>query len=276
MKWFIKNLKNSSFPQSPLRETFAETYIKNMFSFFKRNKEAKPVDFSVIGTDMHSHLLPGIDDGSPDVETSVNLIKGLKELGYKRFITTPHVMQDMYRNTPATIGAANIQLQKALQLLDIEVEIRAAAEYMLDDHFDQLLENNQPLLTLKDKLVLVEFSFVSPPMNVQEKLFQMQMNGYRPVLAHPERYTYLAKNKEFYETLKNAGCLFQLNLLSLTGYYGKPSADLAAYLLSKDYIDLVGTDLHHDRHLAGLQHYGQAYTSLLRLLDRGRLLNPEL
>ena len=247
-----------------------------MFSIFKKKKEIQVADFSGIGTDMHSHLLPGIDDGSPDVETSIELIKGLMELGYKRFITTPHIMQDVYRNSPATIGAANIQLQKALQLLDIQVELRAAAEYMLDDHFDQLLDSNSPLLTLKDNLVLVEFSFVSPPMNAQEKLFQMQMNGYRPVLAHPERYTYLANNKEFFETLKNAGCLFQLNLLSLTGYYGKPAASLAAYILSKDYIDLVGTDLHHDRHLTGLLNYGPAYTTLQRLLDRGRLLNPSL
>lgn len=247
-----------------------------MFSLFRKNKKIEAIDFSSIATDMHSHLMPGIDDGSPDVETSVMLIKGLMELGYKKFIATPHIMQDMYHNTPASIGIANIQLQKALQQQNIEVELRAAAEYMLDDHFDQLLENNSPLLTLKNNLVLVEFSFVSLPMNLQDKLFQMQMKGYRPVLAHPERYTYLAKNKEFYETLKNAGCLFQLNLLSLAGYYGKPSADLAAYLLSKDYIDLVGTDLHHDRHLAALAHYGPAYNSIRKLIDSGRLLNPEL
>jgi protein-tyrosine phosphatase len=245
-----------------------------MFSLFKRNKAIQAAAFSGIATDMHSHLLPGIDDGSPDVETSLLLIKGMMKLGYKQFITTPHIMQDLYRNTPATINEAYARLQKALEEENLGVNIRPAAEYMLDDHFDQLLESNEPLLTLKDNLVLVEFSFVSPPINVQEKLFQMQIKGYRPVLAHPERYNYLAKNREFYETLKNAGCLFQLNLLSLTGYYGKPTADLATYLLSKDHIDLVGTDLHHDRHLAALENYGPAYTSVQRLLDSGRLLNP--
>lgn len=247
-----------------------------MFSFFRKNKEVQKVDFSGIATDMHSHLLPGIDDGSPDVETSLMLIKGMMQLGYKKFITTPHIMQDMYRNTPATINNAYTQLQEALAAEKLEVNIRPAAEYLLDDNFDALLEKGEPLLTLKDNLVLVEFSFVSPPINAQEKLFQMQMKGYRPVLAHPERYNYLLKNREFYETLKNAGCLFQLNLLSLTGYYGKPTVDLANYLLGKDYIDLVGTDLHHDRHLAALQHYGPAYSAVQRLLDNGRLLNPQL
>lgn len=245
-----------------------------MFSFFKRNKEIRPADFSGIATDMHSHLLPGIDDGSPDVETSIALIREMKALGYKKFITTPHIMQDMYKNTPSTITAALDQLKEGLLQENMQVDIHAAAEYLLDDNFDQLLEKDEPLLTLKDNLVLVEFSFVSPPINAQEKLFQMQIKGYRPVLAHPERYNYLAKNREFYETLKNAGCLFQLNLLSLTGYYGKPTIELANYLLSKDYVDLVGTDLHHDRHLAGLQQYGPAYTSVQRLLDSGRILNP--
>ncbi|HJU46365.1 MAG TPA: CpsB/CapC family capsule biosynthesis tyrosine phosphatase [Chitinophagaceae bacterium] len=246
-----------------------------MFSFFKK-KEILPANFSAIATDMHSHLLPNIDDGSPDVVTSIHLIKELTVLGYKKFITTPHVMQDLYKNTPATINAALNELKDALKYEDIQVDIQAAAEYLLDEGFDQLLEKGEPLLTLKDNLVLVEFSFVSLPINVQEKLFQMQMKGYRPVLAHPERYNYLANNKAFYDTLKNAGCLFQLNLLSLTGYYGKPTADLASYLLSKDYIDLVGTDLHHDRHLAGLQHYGPAYAAIQRLLDSGRLLNSQL
>lgn len=248
-----------------------------MFSFFKRNKaEIQPADFSGIATDMHSHLLPNIDDGSPDVVTSISLVKGMMALGYKKFITTPHIMQDLYKNTPATINAALSELKDALQYENMQVDIHAAAEYLMDDGFDQLLEKGEPLLTLKDNLVLVEFSFVSAPINVQEKLFQMQIKGYRPVLAHPERYNYLAKNREFFETLKNAGCLFQLNLLSLSGYYGKPTADLAGYLLNKDYIDLVGTDLHHDRHLGGLQHYGPAYAAIQRLLDSGRLLNSQL
>lgn len=242
-----------------------------MFSLFKKNKSF-PINFGGIATDMHSHLLPGIDDGSPDVEASVRLIKGMMELGYKKFITTPHVMQDIYRNTPQTIHAAYTLLQEELQANKMTVDIRPAAEYMLDDNFDALLEKNEPLLTLKDNLVLVEFSFVNAPINVQEKLFQMQIKGYQPVLAHPERYGYLLGNKAFYDTLKNAGCLFQLNVLSLSNYYGKSALDLANYLLSKDYIDILGTDLHHERHLQALHRYG-AFATLQKLLDKGRILN---
>lgn len=243
-----------------------------MFSIFKK-KKIQNIDLSCIGTDMHSHLLPAIDDGSPDTETSIALIKSLTELGYKKFITTPHVMQDIHRNTSETIKAAYEILQKALQAEGMAVEIHAAAEYMLDDNFDHLLETNTPLLTLKDNLVLVEFSFVSAPINVQEKLFQMQIKGYQPVLAHPERYGYLLRNKAFFDDLKNAGCLFQLNMLSLTNYYGKAATDLAAYLIGKNYINLIGTDLHHDRHLLALQNYGSAINTVLRLIDSGKVLN---
>ena len=242
-----------------------------MFSLFNK-KKSHNIDFSIIGTDMHSHLLPGIDDGSPDTEISTRLIKGLMDLGYKKFITTPHVMQDLYLNSPATIHSAHDFLKESLQTFS--VDIRPAAEYFMDNYFDQLLEKNEPLLTLKDNLVLVEFSFVNPPINVQETLFQMQIKGYQPVLAHPERYTYLLRNKAFYDTLKNAGCLFQLNLLSLTNYYGKEAADLASYLINKDYINIVGTDLHHERHLEALRNYpSAAFTTIQRMADRGKIMN---
>ncbi len=243
-----------------------------MLSFFSRPKPSF-TDFSGLGTDMHSHLLPGIDDGSPDAETSIQLIKGLLELGYKKFITTPHIMMDLYKNTPVTIAAAHRVLKEALLAEKIEVDIHAAAEYLMDENFEKLLHTKAPLLTLKDNFVLVEFSFVSAPINLQEILFQIQINGYRPVLAHPERYAYLQRSKEVYDELKNAGCLFQLNLLALTSYYGKDAMELASYLLGKDYYDLLGTDLHHDRHLAGLMQYGTPLKTILRLIDRGRVLN---
>ena len=245
-----------------------------MLSFFKR-KGTPAVDFSGLGTDMHSHLLPGIDDGSPDTETSIQLIKGMMELGYKKFICTPHVMQDMYKNNPKTIGAALESLQNAVAAAGLPVKLHAAAEYLLDENFEALLQAKTPLLTLHDNKVLIEFSFVSTPLKLNEALFQLQINGYQPVLAHPERYSYLLQDKSLLESLKNSGCLFQLNLLSLTNYYGKIPAQLAEYLLDKDYIDLLGTDLHHARHLAALRHFGPPIHKVLRLIDRGRLLNSQ-
>ena len=135
-----------------------------MFSIFNKKKRAR-VDLSGLGTDMHSHLLPGIDDGSPDVETSLQLIDGLQELGYRKFITTPHILWDMYKNDAGTIAGAFRLLQQALRENNKQVPVRPAAEYFLDEHFDELLQRNTPLLTLHDNLVLVEFSFVTTPLN---------------------------------------------------------------------------------------------------------------
>jgi tyrosine-protein phosphatase YwqE len=246
-----------------------------MFSIFNKKKRAR-VDLSGLGTDMHSHLLPGIDDGSPDTETSLQLIDGLQELGYRKFITTPHILWDMYKNDAMSIGTAHRELQQALQQNNVNVPIRAAAEYFLDEHFDELLETNTPLLTIHQNWVLVEFSFVTTPLNFKEKLFNMQMKGYQPILAHPERYLYFMSDKKWYDELKEAGCYFQLNILSLTGYYGKASLQLAQYLISKRYINLLGTDCHHFRHLNTLQSSHKIMEPIQSLLDSGLLLNSSL
>jgi protein-tyrosine phosphatase len=246
-----------------------------MFSIFKK-KRTTTVDLSGIRTDMHSHLLPGIDDGSGDVDTSLQLIKGLLDLGYQKLITTPHIMWDMYRNDATTIQPAQQQLQQAITASQSPVALHAAAEYFLDDHFDKLLEGNTPLLTIKDKWVLVEFSFITPPLNYKEKLFNLQMKGYQPVLAHPERYLYIRSEKGLYDELKSAGCYFQVNLLSLSGYYGKGPFDLAYFLLKNKYIDLLGTDMHHTRHLEALQRAGNIMAPVNSLLDSGKLLNTLL
>lgn len=245
-----------------------------MFSFFSKAK-AIPFDFSVLRTDMHSHLLPGIDDGSPDLETSVELVKGMVSLGYKKLVTTPHILWDMYKNTPEIIQGKLTLLREAVAAAHIEVEIQAAAEYFLDDHVENLLKNKEPLLTIKDNIVLTEFSMLHQPFGVKEILFEMQMQGYQPIIAHPERYVYLERDKDFYNELRDAGCLFQLNILSLTGGYGRAVNDLAQYLVKNDFYSYVGTDLHHARHLDGL-HNPALVSKLLKLQDSGHLLNSHL
>jgi protein-tyrosine phosphatase len=247
-----------------------------MFSIFKKKKRPR-LDLSGLVADMHSHLLPGIDDGSPDTETSLQLIAGLQELGYRKFITTPHILWDMYKNDATTIGAAYEELQQAAQLQNnAAVPVKAAAEYFLDEHFDELLEQNVPLLTIHQNWVLVEFSFVTTPLNFKDKLFSMQMRGYQPVLAHPERYLYFMSDRKWYDELKDAGCYFQLNILSLAGYYGKASQQLAHYLIGKRYINLLGTDCHHFRHLNTLRNAHNIMEPVMSLLDSGQLLNPSL
>lgn len=200
--------------------------------------------------DIHNHLLPGIDDGASTTEDSVALIRRFGELGIKNFISTPHVMNDYYPNTPETIHAALNKLRAALDKAGMgDVRINAAAEYMLDHSFLDILEAGN-ILSLIEELVLVEMSYFQAPINLNEILFELQAKGYKPVMAHPERYSYFhSKKLEKFEELKNRGCLFQLNILSLTGHYGTNVQEVAFRLLDMDMIDYIGSDTHQMRHL---------------------------
>lgn len=240
--------------------------------FFKKKSSLPSIDLSWLRTDIHSHLVPGIDDGSPDIETSLKLIKGLSEAGYRKIVTTPHVLWDIYPNTTETIKQGIGELQEAVLKEGLDIELNAAAEYFLDEHFEEELKKKTRFLTISGNMILVEFSMVSEPFDVQRIIFELQMQDYQPVLAHPERYTYLTTRKEVYDDLKNAGCLFQLNLLSLTGYYGAAAHSLARYLLDHNYYDLAGTDMHHERHLSTLNKLTES-SLYHRIKEEGLLKN---
>ena len=224
-----------------------------MFNFFKNKTTTQEDPFALpMTTDMHSHILPGIDDGSPDVETSIRLVKGLMALGIKRSIATPHIIGDMYRNNADTVFGAMKKLQAALEKEKLDFELSAAAEYMLDSYFFELLANKTMMLTVKDKILLTEFSYSAMPSNPQQMIFSILTEGYTPILAHPERYAYYHNNFKQYDYLKDLGFLLQVNLLSLTGYYGKQTAKAARYILKNGLATYAGTDLHHDRHMEAL------------------------
>lgn len=215
-----------------------------MFSFFKKfTADTEIKDFSFIGTDIHSHLIPGIDDGCSSIENSIASIKSLKELGFTRIITTPHVMAEVYPNTSETIKEGLEKLKVALKENEIDIEIEVAAEYKMDENFNVLLENDD-LLTFGDKYLLVEFSFVAAPINLETTIFKLRTKGYRPILAHPERYLYLADHLEKFEEFKALGCHLQLNLMSLVNQYGGAARETALKMLSKNMYDFFGTDLH--------------------------------
>jgi tyrosine-protein phosphatase YwqE len=247
---------------------------KEKMFFKKQNKNVIP-DFSLLGADMHSHLIPGIDDGSPDMSTSLKLVNGMMELGYKKLITTPHIMSDIYPNTRTLILEKLANLKNAVKEKGWQVEIVAAAEYFLDDHVADLLKNKETLLTISRNIVLTEFSMASPSFGFKDILFDMQMQGYQPVIAHPERYIYLEHGRAFFDELKTTGCYFQLNILSLIGYYGKTVQNIAEYLIKKEYYELVGTDLHHLQHLTAL-HNPDLTAPLKKLLDSGKIINNRL
>lgn len=245
-----------------------------MFNLFKK-KTAAPVQQLPVTVDIHSHILPGIDDGSPDVDTSLLLVKGLYDLGIRNCIATPHIIGDLYRNNNETIEAALDKLQKALVVADIPMKVTAAAEYMLDDYFMELLQQQKPLRTLHKNLLLTEIPYTSEPVNLQEIVFNIITGGYQPVLAHPERYFYFHNNFKGYKKLKDLGFILQVNLLSLTGYYGKNAASAACYLLDEGLVGLVGTDLHHNRHLSAFQSQ-KNLTLFNKYISNCKLLNHEL
>ena len=226
-----------------------------MFNFFKKKNTSAEKPFLLpFTTDIHSHILPGIDDGSPDIETSLQLVRGIYNLGIRKSIATPHVIADLYRNTPATINNTLQQLIVACKEANIPIELAAAAEYMLDDYFLKLLRNNEEILKIYKNIVLTEQSFISPTSNLNEMSFELVTAGYLPIMAHPERYHFYHGDYDAYIHLKDMGFLLQVNMLSVTGYYGKPVAKAAKYLFENNLVDLVGTDMHHERHLEMLQH----------------------
>ena len=224
-----------------------------MLNFLRKKESTLPnSNFNWLSQDIHSHLLPGIDDGSPDVATSIQLIQSLSAAGIKDFICTPHIISDLYRNTHDTIANALTILKEACITNNIEVNLRAAAEYMIDDGFKAKLDNGEPLLTLEKNYILTEFPYYSLPSNLTEITFQILSNNYQPLLAHPERYHYFHNDYDAFIKLKEAGFLLQVNLLSITGYYGKSVAKAAKFIVENDLASFVGTDLHHEKHLKAL------------------------
>lgn len=203
-------------------------------------------------TDFHSHLLPGLDDGAATIDDTVRLVSELTKVGCSQFITTPHIMNNVWENTNDGIAARLTETNAELVRRGVKAHIKAAAEYLLDEHFVMLIESG-PLLTVKDNYVLVEMSYINPPIQLYQILFDLQVAGYVPVLAHPERYGFYHKNFDEYLKLKNAGCLFQLNVTSTVGYYGDDVAMVASKLLKKGLIDFAGSDVHHMNHIAAFK-----------------------
>jgi tyrosine-protein phosphatase YwqE len=228
------------------------SFLGSLFS--KKNKEPDfpPVsDFSSVITDIHNHLIPGIDDGVKTLDESLLMIRGLADLGFKKIVTTPHIMSDYFKNTPEIIKEGLEKVRSAIKYEGIDITIDAAAEYYLDEMFPGKYKDGKALCIGKNYL-LFEISYINPPDNLLSIIFDMIVNGYQPVLAHPERYNYWNEKFDEYKKIKEAGALFQLNTNSLTGYYGDVSKKTAERMIDENMIDFIGSDLHGQRHLDGL------------------------
>jgi protein-tyrosine phosphatase len=218
-----------------------------MLSFLKPKPILKELlDGSFV--DIHSHVLPGIDDGAKNIKKSVELVSSLQEIGVSQIITSPHISHYVWNNSPEIIASKLLETKKALEENKIKIPVQAAAEYFIDSWFENHFKEEK-LLTLKDNYILVEISYQSAPLNIYKTIFEIQLAGYIPVLAHPERYLFYHNKFSEYEKLKNAGCVFQLNLLSTVEYYGSKIAKVTDELLAKGMYSFCGTDVHHKKHI---------------------------
>ena len=229
------------------------------FPFFKKKAPQLKID-------LHSHLIPGIDDGSQSMEESLNLLKGMETLGYEKVITTPHIMADSYKNTPDIINSGLLMLRMEAKRAGISLYIEAAAEYYLDDGFIQLLEKGNMLTISKDEYLLFETSYMAKPINLEEMIFDIGAAGYVPLFAHPERYRYIKEPEKEYGRLKELGVLFQVNLNSFSGHYGRSAKKNAEFLSKHGMIDFLGSDVHHKKQVETLSNVflSDAYANIFK------------
>ncbi|QCR23634.1 tyrosine-protein phosphatase [Pontibacter sp. SGAir0037] len=226
-------------------------FFKNLFG--KTEEPVSEVSLEVLGVDMHSHILPGLDDGADTLERSLELVQAMKDQGYRKLIMTPHIMSDFYRNTPAGIRERLQILKQAVEEAGIDIELDCAAEHYLDEGFMEKLLNKEELLTFGDNYLLFETSFLNEPFNLREAIFKMRSFGYKPVLAHPERYTYFYGKFDDLVALRDFGVLFQPNLNSLVGYYSPAAREVAEKLVNLGLVDFLGSDAHSMKHIGALQ-----------------------
>jgi tyrosine-protein phosphatase YwqE len=211
--------------------------------FFKKNSPEIYHDWNLV-VDMHNHILPGIDDGAKNIQESEILLAGLVDLGFKQAIPTPHIASGIHNNDANSIT-------DAFQTLNTPLVNSFAAEYMLDDQFLEQLEKGLLVYPGTGNFVLVEFSYLGKPYNWHELVFEIIKAGYQPILAHPERYQFLTPHY-LLEKMVSSGFTFQLNLLSLSGYYGSKIKAIANIYLQEQVYSFAGTDLHHLNHLNAL------------------------
>ncbi len=223
---------------------------------------------------MHSHLIPGIDDGSKTIEESLEILKEFKKLGYRKVITTPHTMSDYYKNTPEIILSGLEKVRIALKENNIDIELEAASEYNLDADFEGLIDEKK-LLTFGDNYILFELPFFQEPPMLDTIIWKLQTENYKPVLAHVERYPFWFKDWERVLDVKARGVLFQLNINSLTGHYGPDVKEVAEKLIDENLIDFVGSDCHNMNHIE-VTKAALKFPYLHKIVKGGKLLNNQL
>lgn len=224
----------------------------SILSIFSSKKTPEKLPFH---TDIHCHIVPGVDDGSPSLEKSLELAERISHWGIDRIFLSPHVTQDTFENTPETLAQPFASLSEGVKAAGLPLELQMHAEYRIDEFFvDQIVKGN--LRPLPGNYLLVENSFSQEPWGLDKLLFDLRIKGFIPVLAHPERYLYYSTtNRQRYKQLHDTGLLFQINLLSLAGAYGKTEKQTAEWLLENGMVDFIGSDLHRIAHADAIDAY---------------------
>ncbi len=224
-----------------------------MFNIFHRKKENNQLFYN---TDVHCHILPGVDHGSQNVEQSIEMLRAERDMGITRVILTSHVTAETFENTPDTLRPAfEILKQAVAETEDIShMKLYLSAEYRMDEFWDkQYTLGNQ--IAMPGNYILMENSFHQELLGLDELLFDLKVKGYKPILAHPERYIYYAQRKQRLEQLHNTGTKFQVNLLSLAGYFGQHCRETALWLVKHGMVDMLGSDMHGMEHVKVIQDY---------------------
>ncbi len=212
---------------------------------FKKKPHYEFMDIGLTA-DVHSHILPGVDDGSPDLEHSIDIISKLKELGVRHFTLTPHVSISMFPNTSPDLRERFARFLAQLPEDLARLSYHLGSEYMIDEAFSDIEDH----LCYPDGHILIEMSYYERSREIKDAIFNLQMDGLKPILAHPERYVFYQKvfdrKKGVTElnVLRDMGCELQLNVMSLTGAYGERSMGIVKWLLANDMYSYIGTDVH--------------------------------
>jgi tyrosine-protein phosphatase YwqE len=250
------------------------SFFSKLFGSEKGTESAVPFS-NPIKVEFHSHLIFGVDDGCETIEQSLEILEGFAKLGMRKVITTPHIMSDYYKNSKENLFPIRDEIRSRLKEKNIALEFDCAAEYLIDDGFEKKIEKGD-LLTFgpNGKHILVELPFMDEPRNLTSALFELQIAGYTPVLAHPERYLYYNADRNRFHDLKDQGILLQMNMLSCLGYYSKPVQEAATYLVNNKLVDLVGSDTHNIKHQELLTEVFQ--NKVFQKVCEGTLLNNNL
>ena len=245
-------------------------FLDSVFS--SKSKKKRFFEFPT-KIDLHSHLIPGIDDGVQSLDESIELIQRFIEMGYTKIITTPHIMSDFYKNTPEVIKKGLEDVKAELKKRELNIEIEAAAEYYVDEKFMEKI-GKEELLTFGDNYILIESNTINYSDIIRNAVWELNLAGYKPVYAHPERYTYYWKNFNAIHRIKDMGILFQINLPSLAGFYNQTVQKFTEKLIENNMVEFIGSDAHEMRYLESLNNARK--NKAMEKLASANLLNDTL